>query len=150
MKTLSKGVLLSFLFLVIGTGQIFAEKDYREIFQNGKDITEHDRIEGQWYGFYSDADTNEHVIFDISFFQTAPKHVVAYWKMVNEHGVVFNRGVSEGDIGKDGLWLFDLDPNPVRSHYIRILSDKTILGMYREHNKDKISKPLGYYLVFKN
>lgn len=116
---------------------------------DGKDVTSPQEIEGKWYGFYRDMSTDEFSIYDLTLYTQDKNHVIAYWKLVDENGVVFNRGVSEGDVNEKGLILFELDSTPVRYLYVRILSRTTLLGLYQQEIDKKVSS-LGYFMVFRD
>lgn len=115
-----------------------------------RDITNPSDIEGQWFGFYRDTASNKFSIYDIIFYPQDKNHVIAYWKLVDENGVVFNRGVAEGDITEKGLTLFELDSNPVHYLYIRVLSKTTLLGLSQQEGEDKKVSTLGYFMVFRD
>lgn len=117
--------------------------------EEGKDVTNPSEIEGRWYGFYRDMKTDEFSIYDLTLYTQEKNHMVAYWKLVDENGVVFNRGVAEGDITEKGLVLFELDSTPIRYLYVRILNRTTLLGLYQEEVEKRVSS-LGYFMVFRD
>ena len=117
---------------------------------SGKDVSNPAEISGQWFGFYRDTATDEFSIYYIIFYPQEKNHVIAYWKLVDENGVVFGRGVAEGDITEKGLTLFELDSSPIRYLYILTLSRTTLLGLYQKEGEDKTVSTQGYFMVFKD
>ncbi|MBI3016854.1 MAG: hypothetical protein HYY62_02500 [Deltaproteobacteria bacterium] len=136
-------LLCTFMF----AAPISAEQD------SGKDVSNPAEISGHWFGFYKDTATDEFSIYDIIFYPQGKNHVVAYWKLVDENGVPYNKGVVEGDITENGLTLFELDSSPIRYLYIRVLSSgttPTLLGLSQQEGPDKKVSTLGYFMVFKS
>lgn len=149
--------LVSFLLVFMAVGVLNAStcgNEYLSFYETSREVSSLGDIVGTWEGrFRGDADCNTMEFIHMRIFndpQGAGK-LASDWFVVNSKGLVVDDGVSVGAYQGEGnriLVLTDLDESPNRYHYIRVLDDDTLLGLYVEENGQE-EKRLGYYILYK-
>ena len=149
--------LVSFVVLFMmgaGVNASTCENEYLSLYENSQEVSSMGDIVGTWEGrFRGHADCNNMEFIHMRLFNDpqSAKQLASDWFVVNDRGLVVDDGVSVGSFQEGGekiLVLTDLDDSPTRYHYIRVLDDKTLLGLYVEEN-GQTEKRLGYYILYK-